>query len=511
MRFLNIITALLATCAMALGQSTSGWQIVAAENGTGLITTNGDSFAPVMDGATFTNSVNVDGDVKVFFGDSDKASIYWSNTTTNLALRPREVGSGNLYLVPPAFFGVGTATPYAEIDIGGEFDPNAIPGGFDTKMAVSANVDAPMVFHQRNISAGTLADNRWVLSDTTDNYLGFFMPGTGNAGSPILGRPRNQSCYILNTGGTARNIGIGTGGSMDIVFGTANTERMFVDGTGYVAIPQDSLGLRLGAGEDVAFYFDGGDTYIQDRGITANNSLYLASFLTIQMGSTTRFNDNVKISMGTSSDFQIFHDGSDAVISNAVASDLKLKGFTEYEIDNQLRVTTNWGWEDLRFPATASARQTAASDVTLNVTNNSVTFDSGAGGASTNLTDDHIYGIAQWPHTWRTGSVVKAHVHFEQAFSDEDSCFYLRYRNHPLGGAMATTWTFIGPATNHFTYTSGTIHQMAIFPDIDMTGMEESSITDWKLYMLGTAVSNDVEVKEFDIHYQIERVTGEQF
>jgi len=189
------------------------------------------------------------------------------------------------------------------------------------------------------------------------------------------------------------------------------------------------------------------------------------------------------------------------------ANDLSFSGCNQYNFDNGIKVTANYGSDDLRFPSVVDARLNASGDVALNDANNSVTFETGA---STNLTDDHIYGVAQFPHVWRAESDVIPHVHFEQTNADQTNMFYLRYRNHPLGGAVSTSWTLIGPATNVYTYTSNTIHQMANFPAVDMTGMVESSIMDWKLYRDGGSGTGDIEVKEFDIHYQIEKPTGEQ-
>jgi len=174
---------------------------------------------------------------------------------------------------------------------------------------------------------------------------------------------------------------------------------------------------------------------------------------------------------------------------------------------NGATVTNNYGWEDLRFPVGIVAPVTPNADVVLDEDENAITFETGC---STNrLTDDHIWGVAQMPHTWRTNTAVSLHVHFEQTNSDQTNMWYAYIRRHPLGGAKVTAWTFVGPATNLFTYSSGTLHQLAYFPEIDMTGMRASSIMDWKIFRDGTEGTGDVDLKETDIHYQIEKPTGE--
>ena len=176
---------------------------------------------------------------------------------------------------------------------------------------------------------------------------------------------------------------------------------------------------------------------------------------------------------------------------------------------DQITVSTNWGWEDLRFPVGVASPKNASADIAENIDNNSITFETGA---STNrLTDDHVWGVAQMPHTWRKGSEITPHVHFEQTNADQTNCWYMYYRVQPIYGQMTSAWTFTGPASNMTAYTSNIVHQLAIFANIDMTGAEESSIVDWKLYRLGSAGTGDIEFKEFDIHYQIEKPTGERF
>jgi len=178
---------------------------------------------------------------------------------------------------------------------------------------------------------------------------------------------------------------------------------------------------------------------------------------------------------------------------------------------NGIAVTNRYGWDDLRFPVGVAAPVTPNAELLEDTAENAITFK-GTGGtqSSTNITDDHVYGVAQFPHTWRTNSAILPHVHFIQKFSDETNNWYMYYRFQPLGGVTNSAWTFIGPATNMFTYSGTNIHQMAIFADITLDGYY-SSILDWKIFSNGAAVSNDVTFKEFDIHYQISRPTGEIF
>ena len=176
---------------------------------------------------------------------------------------------------------------------------------------------------------------------------------------------------------------------------------------------------------------------------------------------------------------------------------------------NGITVTNNYGWEDLRFPVGVAAPVTPNADVAANTAENALIFSAGVGGAKTNILEDHVYGVAQFPHSWRTNSEISCHVHFIQKNTDENNMWYMRWRFQPLGGVTNSAWNFTGPATNHYAYNGTNIHQMANFANILLIG-EESSIFDWKIYMLGTAVSNDITFKEFDIHYQVANPTGER-
>ncbi len=169
-------------------------------------------------------------------------------------------------------------------------------------------------------------------------------------------------------------------------------------------------------------------------------------------------------------------------------------------------VTNNYKWEDLCFPVNVAAPVTPNAHVSVNDDNNSITFDTLAG---TNIvSDDHIWGVAQMSHTYLPNSDVEPHVHFEQANADQTNCWWLYYRNQSLDTNIVTAWTVTGPASNVYAYTSGTINQIATFGLITMSNMLESSNMDWKIFRDGNEGTGDIELKEFDIHYQIQKPTG---
>ena len=178
------------------------------------------------------------------------------------------------------------------------------------------------------------------------------------------------------------------------------------------------------------------------------------------------------------------------------------------QITNGITVTSNWGWEDLRFPAQALRTQGAV---------NVPTFDSFVGGlylfSFSGTTLQQIYGVAQFPHTWRTNSVVHPHVHVNSgpSTSTNSSVWVLEYNWTSIDATNSTATVTIG-TTNAWTGNPYT-HSMWDLPTIDGAGKTESSILTFRLYRDPTDAGDNNTDKEylyeFDIHYQIEKVTGE--
>jgi len=109
------------------------------------------------------------------------------------------------------------------------------------KMLVQDNVNAVSGLQMSNVNAGTVADFRFLIKDTTGHYFAFSQPGVGNTQSAIFGLARANADLIFSSGGTARSMGIGTFTSDDLVLGTNNTARITVKGAGGIIIGTGSL------------------------------------------------------------------------------------------------------------------------------------------------------------------------------------------------------------------------------------------------------------------------------
>ena len=119
------------------------------------------------------------------------------------------------------------------------------------------------------------------------------------------------------------------------------------------------------------------------------------------------------------------------------------------------------------------------------------------------------YYSEEMHHAWKTGTSLYPHLEWVQASSDTVN-FRMKYRIQEPGQARVSTWIYINTATTqYYTYTSGTLNQIARFPAIDMTGKVASSIIEFQIYRIDDGgvgfVSGDVSVSDIGIHFEIDK------
>ena len=156
-------------------------------------------------------------------------------------------------------------------------------------------------------------------------------------------------------------------------------------------------------------------------------------------------------------------------------------------------------WDDLRAPATAINPPGAASDPTFDATNIGWLFDAG----STEI----LLIIMQMPHSWKLGSEIRPHVHWEPTSTNTGNVYWrMEYKWTNTDDTEAGTYTTI----NMLDAGDGTAykHQLASFDPISGTGKTLSSLLSIKLSRIGgdatDTYTGDALLKEFDIHYQVD-------
>ena len=151
-------------------------------------------------------------------------------------------------------------------------------------------------------------------------------------------------------------------------------------------------------------------------------------------------------------------------------------------------------WEDYPFPLTR-AKQGILDKPDYDFTNMGMLFP-----------QDDVTEIAylqdHLPHAMRIGSPLRPHVHFNQT-SGDTPVFKMDFRIFPIGGDPTGSFDTYTASTFGATYVSGTLFQVATFPEIP--GDITFGLTPWvdiKLYRDDDVVSGDVVTKKFDLHYQ---------
>lgn len=158
---------------------------------------------------------------------------------------------------------------------------------------------------------------------------------------------------------------------------------------------------------------------------------------------------------------------------------------------------TDTVWDDLKFPFTQT-KQGANLRPDFDYVNIGLLFPQ-------NNDDEIVYMVAQFPHSRKTGSTIRPHVHYRQNAAT-GVVWKMDYKYFANGQPIPSTWTTLSNAgENAFDYVSGDLAQIGVFPEIAApTGDNVSSIMIIRFYRDDNTTTGDVLAFEFDIHYQID-------
>ena len=170
---------------------------------------------------------------------------------------------------------------------------------------------------------------------------------------------------------------------------------------------------------------------------------------------------------------------------------------------DQFRLS-NTVWDDERTPATLG-RQGALSKPDFDYTNMGLLMPQ-------NDATEILYITNQLPHSTKLGSItVHPHIHYLQDEADIP-VFKIDYRFYNNGETPPSFTTGLSTADGDglvFTYTSGTILQIILFPEIDLSDVLPSMWYDIKVYRDDNVVTGDVVLKGFDFHRPIDSLGSE--
>jgi hypothetical protein len=210
----------------------------------------------------------------IVMNNSNPATVWDSSGNVHLGGNITTIAgaSSTMSVLASGRVGVGIVTPLARFSAianSASFTPITIGTNATFVGNFADNLNDSTGIQMGNVNAGTSADFRLLIKDTTDHYVGLVQFSTGNSGATVMGQARTTSDFILSTGGTGRNLVIGPTTAHSLILGTNNTTRLTISSAGLVTLggnltlgvngliqstgPGDSIYMRDGNGNNIIF------------------------------------------------------------------------------------------------------------------------------------------------------------------------------------------------------------------------------------------------------------------
>lgn len=181
--------------------------------------------------------------------------------------------------------------------------------------------------------------------------------------------------------------------------------------------------------------------------------------------------------------------------------------YTEFEPDGTMKMVGNATvYDDLLGDVTGV--KTTGTGVSINATQSSLDYTTAA-----NLSD-YAYFNYQISHKWKIGSSIFPHIHFEQNNNAVPN-WLIQYRWQKQGQEKTTSWTNLKCTTLAFTYTSGTLNQIAYstaisapvdsgLSDIIQIRILRDNANTSGVFSGADAYSGWASITSVDMHYEID-------
>ena len=189
--------------------------------------------------------------------------------------------------------------------------------------------------------------------------------------------------------------------------------------------------------------------------------------------------------------------------------------FTKTEVDSSIdeqyndTPKTNYVWDDWSFPVNNLRINAVTSKPDFDQDNIEYLFDP--------ATDETVLATGITSHTFKLGEAGltwRPHVHWVQEESNH-VYWQLEYKVWPANELEPASWTTLSDTTPEFTYTSGALHQISVFSNIDASGFDSTAFcAKFKISRLGTNVADtytlDARFLSFDVHVPIDQLGSRQ-
>ena len=121
--------------------------------------------------------------------------------------------------------------------------------------------------------------------------------------------------------------------------------------------------------------------------------------------------------------------------------------------------------------------------------------------------NNHIAGVAQMPHAWREGSIVRPHIHWTKPAADAGGAavtWQFRWAAADPGDVLPAMSAYIAGTLTAGDLTTAEKHNISDFGDMVMTGFAASAIVVWELRRVGStdAYNGTARLLAVDFHYQ---------
>lgn len=166
-------------------------------------------------------------------------------------------------------------------------------------------------------------------------------------------------------------------------------------------------------------------------------------------------------------------------------------------------------FDDLRFGANAVNPPGTAADPTWDTDE--------VGWILSNTITNTLQSVRQTTHQYSPGTALQPHIHCYPVAvptgGNQYVCFELKVKTYNKGDSVPVAWDYSEKVQFDV---SGALRESMIFgfPELDMTGMKESSIVKWEFSRLPLdALDNypdDVIFDELDFHYEIDKIGTEE-
>jgi hypothetical protein len=117
-----------------------------------------------------------------------------------------------------------------------------------------------------------------------------------------------------------------------------------------------------------------------------------------------------------------------------------------------------------------------------------------------------VFISTQILRNWETGSELKPSLHYIQTSEDDFSVWIIKYRCYQPGDNIPS-WNYTTSAGRSITYTGGSIHQVELFPEIDLSDFTEAPIIDMILYRdADEGTEGEILIKQFELKFKANKL-----